>query len=60
MAKYSQIGGDLILSWVLERKPVRIVRPYYMDLREQVVLQMAGGMSCREVAHLNNIALRRQ
>ena len=33
-----------------------MARPYSLDLRERVVSQLARGMSCREVAQLNDIA----
>jgi transposase len=32
-----------------------MARPYALNLRERVVAQVAGGMSCHEVAELNNI-----
>jgi transposase len=32
-----------------------MARPYSLDLRERVVAQVAGGMSCHEVAELNDI-----
>jgi transposase len=32
-----------------------MARPYSLDLRERVVAQVAGGMSCHEVAELNSI-----
>jgi len=32
-----------------------MARPYSLDLRERVVAQVTGGMSCHEVAELNNI-----
>jgi transposase len=33
-----------------------MARPYSLDLRERVVSQLARGMSCRQVAQLNDIA----
>jgi transposase len=33
-----------------------MARPYSLDLRERVVSQLARGLSCRQVAHLNDIA----
>src|SRR5262245_51672427 len=33
-----------------------MARPYSLDLRERVVSQLARGMSCRQVALLNDIA----
>ena len=32
-----------------------MARPYSLDLRERVVAQVAGGMSCHEAAELNNV-----
>lgn len=32
-----------------------MARPYSLDLRERVVAQVSGGMSCHEAAELNNI-----
>lgn len=32
-----------------------MARPYSLDLRERVVAQVAGGLSCHEVADLNNL-----
>lgn len=32
-----------------------MARPYSLDLRERVVAQVAGGLSCHEVAELNNL-----
>jgi transposase len=32
-----------------------MARPYSLDLRERVVAQVAGGMSCHEAAELNDI-----
>lgn len=32
-----------------------MARPYSLDLRERVVAQVSGGMSCQEAAELNNI-----
>lgn len=32
-----------------------MARPYSLDLRERVVAQVSGGMSCHEVAELNDI-----
>jgi transposase len=33
-----------------------MARPYSLDLRERVVALVLGGMTCREVAELNDIA----
>ena len=33
-----------------------MARPYSLDLRERVVAQVAGGMSCHEAAELNGLA----
>lgn len=32
-----------------------MARPYSLDLRERVVAQVAGGMSCHQVATLNDL-----
>lgn len=32
-----------------------MARPYSLDLRERVVAQVSGGMSCHEAAELNDI-----
>ncbi len=32
-----------------------MARPYSLDLRERVVAQVSGGMSCHEVAELNDL-----
>ena len=32
-----------------------MARPYSLDLRERVVAQVTGGMSCHEAAELNNL-----
>jgi transposase len=32
-----------------------MARPYSLDLRERVVSQVAGGMSCHEAAELNSL-----
>ncbi len=32
-----------------------MARPYSLDLRERVVAQVAGGMSCHEAAELNDL-----
>jgi transposase len=32
-----------------------MARPYSLDLRERVVAQVAGGMSCHAAAELNNL-----
>lgn len=32
-----------------------MARPYSLDLRERVVAQVLGGMSCHEAAELNNL-----